>query len=112
VTDTPKVSVVRTPGGKTVRTTDLPVGVWETILAETHNESVWWMVTANPLGNLAVARRVWAAALRHAGEDPGETFDQITIDQLADAFDLVDDDQPTVWADGNPPAGADGATAT
>lgn len=110
--ETPKVSVVRTPGGKTVRTKDLPAGVWEQILEETNNTALWWIVTTNPLGNLAVARRVWRACLVQVGEDPGETFDSISVDALADAFDLVDDDQADVWTNGNPQKGADGSIAT
>ena len=109
--DAPKTWAVKLPDGTMQRFTDLPCAVIEQIAADVPDVSQFTIAFA-PLTDLRVARRAWRATLTHAGHAPTEDqFNAITVNELYEQFEQVDDDTPGVYEDGAPKAADAGSTA-
>lgn len=91
----------KVPGGKVVRCDDLPLSVYADIAEQT---GIHWHTLLNaPLRHEKAGQLLYEAACRSVGVEPKE----LSVREFADAFDLVEDDLPTVFEDGIPDPKAD-----
>lgn len=95
---------VNTPGGQ-VRLGDLPLGVLVE-LEETTGEE-WWNVAAHPFRKAKIAQAVYLRACAHIGCDPAD----LTLRDLVDTFEQVEEDLPEVYEGGIPKSEEESATA-
>jgi hypothetical protein len=96
---------VTTPGGQ-VRIGDLPLDV--VVQLEGDTETEWWQIAAHPYRSAKVARYVYAACCAHVGCEPAA----LTLRDITEVFETVDEDLPTLYEGGIPKAASEAAPAT
>ena len=108
-----KVSV----GGQVLTTEDLTLD--EIAIVEDEAGDSWLFIVQAPAKSAKHAKAVLSAVLRHGGMPADEAAKQagaLTLREVLDCFELVDDDRPTEHNDGvpavDPPVAAEGSETT
>jgi hypothetical protein len=106
-----------TVGGQVLTTEDLTLDEIEVVEADA-GES-WLFIVQAPAKSARHAKAVLTAVLRHGGMDAAEASKvagALTLREVLDCFELVDDDRPTEHVDGvpvvDPPVAAEGSETT
>lgn len=88
--------------GHVIRLDDLPIDLVDRVAKQT---GVHWfeLVGVSPAKDLVAAQQLLVAVAERAGLTPPAG---LTVRQLLESFDQVEDDLPDVWEDGNPKAEA------
>jgi len=106
-----------TVGGQVLTTEDLTLDEIEVVEADAGDS--WLFIVQAPAKSAKHAKAVLAAVLRHGGMDPGEAAKLaggLTLREVLDCFELVDDDRPVEHSDGvpvvDPPPATEGSETT
>jgi hypothetical protein len=96
---------VNTPKGQ-VRLGDLPLDTLCDLEDETGDE--WWNIAAHPFRKAKTARSVYAAACRFIKCEPAD----LTLRDLVDTFEQVEEDLPELYEGGIPKADGEAGSGT
>lgn len=96
---------VTTPGGQ-VRIGDLPLDVVCQLEGDTETE--WWQIAAHPYRSAKVAKAVYLACCAHVGCEPAA----LTLRDITETFETVEEDLPTLYEGGIPKADSEDAAPT
>ena len=106
-----------TVGGQVLTTEDLTLDEIEVVEADA-GES-WLFVVQAPAKSAKHAKAVLSAVLRHGGmaaDEAAKLAGALTLREVLDCFELVDDDRPTEHSDGvpvvDPPPATEGSETT